>query len=117
MIKIGGVVMVKNNEKEIQDLLDKGGEGGGDFPEVWNPKTGDSLIGTVVRIAEPMTSVGQRKVIELQDGKGKMHSLWMRQVLQSEFERQDVKEGDLVGIKFLGKVKGKRYFGYRVVKK
>jgi len=77
---------------------------------------GDTLIGKVLAIRTVNTKVGQRKLMEIHTSNGD-YAIWLsHKVLEEELRRKDVREGDFIGIKFLGKPEGKSYYAYVVVK-
>lgn len=107
------MIELKQDElKQIEKRLDEEVE----YPETWQPKIGEKLICRVVAIREPMTSVGQRKVLEVETANGKKYTIWMRKVIESEIENKGIKVGDLIGMKYMGIPKGKRYHSYKIVK-
>ena len=79
-------------------------------------KEGDTLIGKVLSIRQVNTRVGPRKLLEIRTSDGD-YAVWLsHKVLEEELQRKEVKAGDFIGIKFLGRPKGKRYYLYSVVK-
>jgi len=79
-------------------------------------KEGDTIIGKVLNIRTVFTRIGQRKLLEIRTSDGD-YAIWLsRKVLEEELTRQDVKPGDYIGIRFLGRQPGKRYYNYAVVK-
>jgi len=77
---------------------------------------GDTLIGKVLAIRTVNTKVGQRKLMEIHTSNGD-YAIWLsHKVLEEEINRKDVKVGDYIGIRFLGRPQGKRYYMYIVTK-
>lgn len=91
--------------------------------EAWRPEVGDVLIGRVLRITEGGTesAFGSYPIIMIQADRDGMcinvHAF--HRVLRRELARQEVGEGDRVGVKYLGTVKGGdfgKFENYRVIK-
>lgn len=79
-------------------------------------KEGDTIIGKVLNIRTVFTRIGQRKLLEIRTSDGD-YAIWLsRKVLEEELTRQDIRPGDYIGIRFLGRQPGKRYYNYAVVK-
>lgn len=69
----------------------------------WKPEAGDSIVGEVVALEPNKGKNSDSTVAEIVDGKGEQHSVWLSAVLLGEFQRQRIRVGDVVGIKFLGR--------------
>lgn len=91
--------------------------------EAWRPEVGDVIIGRVLRIVEggSESAFGAYPIMTIQrDSDGmcvNVHSF--HSVLRRELSRQEVGEGDRVGIKYMGEVKGGdfgKFENYRVIK-
>lgn len=91
--------------------------------DAWRPEAGDVVIGRVLRIMEAgeHSPFGRYPIVTIQrDSDGQcvnVHSF--HSVLRRELSRQEVGEGDRVGIKYMGEVKGGDYGkfeNYRVIK-
>lgn len=91
--------------------------------EAWRPEVGDVIIGRVLRISEggSESAFGAYPILTIQADRDGMcvnvHSF--HSVLRRELSRQEVGEGDRVGIKYLGQVKGGdfgKFENYRVIK-
>lgn len=96
--------------------------------EGWTPEPGDVLLGTVTKLDtreseyqdEPYPIV----TVEVADGsteegdpieEGEARAFHaFRSVARSEVEDANPQKGDLIAIRYDGKVKGKRYHGYSV---
>ena len=91
-----------------------------EYPEAWDSKTfGNKITGTVKRIVFDIPTsgfTGSGNLLELEQPDGTMRSVWLPIVLKKTIERMNIKEGDKIGIKALGKPKGKRYYDFKVVK-
>ncbi len=76
----------------------------GGFPDYWDPKPGDALIGTLERYDVGTTKLGERQIAIVRDEEsGELISVWLsRSVLKNEFERQAPQPGDLIGLKYFG---------------
>jgi len=114
----GGIRVVDENAKILERLAEEEAKKQhGDFPADWEPKNpGDMIIGKVERIEEIeyeyKKTKKKSKVVELSTDTGK-RTVWLsRTVLAKEFERKNVKVGDRIVIKFLGKPEGKTYYDY-----
>lgn len=91
--------------------------------DAWRPSVGDVIIGRVLRVTIGGTesAFGSYPIVMIQrdyDGQCiNVHSF--HRVLRRELARQEVGEGDRVGIKYMGEVKGGDYGkfeNYRVIK-
>jgi len=109
----------ENIEKEVLSKLEEEEKAmETQYPPTWEfKKEGEVLVGKVVDIKRGIqTTVGERDalIIETKDG---VYTLWLsHKVLAEEIKRKDVKAGDVIGIKYLGKPEKKRYYTYIVVK-
>lgn len=95
---------------DIGDLLDMNAE-------PWKPNPGDKVVGKLVKVSyiEGKEFAGY-PLYELQTDDGTLVEVHaFHQVLQNEIHRQNVTEGDRLGIKYLGKADGKKYENYRVL--
>ncbi len=84
---------------------------------IWKPKKGESLIGCVTEIRHIETKKGRKKIksriVSVQTQKVKL-AFWDRHIIADFLDEQSVKVGDIIGIKFLGKIKN--YFNYNCFK-
>ena len=115
---IYGDNMVKEEipENEVMEKLKEAETTKERLPIYTFSKVGDFLIGKVLDIRTVPTRVGERKLMEIRTKKGDF-ALWLsHKVLEQEIERKGIKAGDIVGIKYLGREQGKRYYNYIVVK-
>lgn len=84
---------------------------------IWNPKEGDILAGKLVEIKIVNTTKGKKKfkstLYGIHDGKTKS-GVWGSAVIESRFKELEIKGGDIIAIKFLGK--NKNYKNYEVAK-
>jgi len=84
--------------------------------ETWEPGIGDVLYGKLLSITKVRFSDRESKLATIDDEELGPTSLWLKAVVDSEFARLGVMEGDIVGIKYLGQAPGKKYFDYIVEK-
>lgn len=85
--------------------------------ERWDPENGEILIGDVKQIREIQTQYGQGEIAEI-EAKDGVFTVFLSAVLSAKFIENEITEGDRVGIKYLGKTKGKSgksYKNYAVV--
>jgi hypothetical protein len=72
-------------------------------PKYWRPKEGDYLTGTVVNVRVITAEYGDCKVAHIKDDDTKeVLAVLCGTVIANEFEKQGIKIGDRVGIKYLG---------------
>lgn len=86
----------------------------------WRPDPGEQLVGTIVEISSAHGDYGEYPliVVEKADGTGDVAVHAFHTVLKSELAAKRPNEGDVIGIKYLGKVPGKSgntYDSYRVI--
>ena len=99
-----------------------------DFPPAWNHKEAGNKIAGKILVLEfdrPTTS-GVSDTIHImeidgqgQDGKetfNEKKTVFMSEVLRKEVQRMNFAVGDNIGIKALGKPKGKNYYNYNVIR-
>lgn len=80
---------------------------------VWSEvEEGHTIEGTVNRIAEVGTD--NRMLAEIDDIDIGSCTVWLSSVLVNQFNRQEIKEGDYIGIRYLGKPEGKTYYNFDV---
>ena len=87
---------------------------------VWKPETeGDLIAGVAVSDLRTVdTKFGPRVVIDVRSVEdGKIYTIWASTVIENELNRQAVRVGDEVGIKFLGQKKNYKDFVVHVEKK
>jgi hypothetical protein len=94
-------------------------------PQSWLPENPDEghpaqLVGELVRVEDNYTRFGPCKIAILRDPAGVEWSVWLiRTVLRSEFEKQRPRVGDVVLVKYQGKVSpkggGDPYHGYELL--
>jgi len=108
---------MKMLEEEIKKKLEEEAQAQRELLPIFEfKKEGDTLIGKVLSIRQVNTRVGPRKLLEIRTSQGDF-AVWLsHKVLEEEIARKEVKPGDFIGIKFLGRMKGKRYYLYSVVK-
>lgn len=104
---MGGI----NLENEVRDEIERELEQQSIRGEKWGPAPGESLIGEVIKMDEPI--VGKVKdengnlkdkrnqLIVIKDNNGKLWTVWKSKALEELFSK--VKVGDTVGLKFVGK--------------
>ena len=104
--------------EEIEQKLES--EEPTEYPEAWDSKKeGNKITGTVKRIVLGIPTsgfTGTGDLLELEQPDGTRRSIWLPTVLKKTIERMNIKEEDRIGIKALGKMKGKRYYNFKVVK-
>lgn len=89
-------------------------------PPAWQPEEGDELCGVVVAVNPAVhTAYGDVPVVTLQGPNGGRRSVWLHHaVLRRAFVRADVQLGELVLIRYVGRVEpeggGNPYADYRV---
>ena len=89
----------------------------GTYPKSWLPKPGDIIVGRILRYTSGRTDYGKYPIAVVEDAKTKQpRSVWlMHQVLRNEFEDQQPKVGETIGIKCLPKSeKGYKRYVLRV---
>ena len=81
----------------------------------WEPKEGDELMGKVIRIDHISTEAvdNDLMVVAPADG-GEEVTVWKSATLTELFKQAHI--GDLVGLKYLGRVKGEKGRAYKNVK-
>ncbi len=78
---------------------------GKDFPESWDPRKGDQLVGRVTRHQRIKTKFGKTGLIEVKDRDGELTSVWCGNVaLKVLFN--ETEEGDKIAVTFVEKEKG-----------
>jgi len=84
---------------------------------VWDHKKDEDLIGYVVDIKEIKVKKGRKEIksrlIIINTGDKKL-GIWDRHIIADFLDEQKIKKNDLIGIKFLGKVKN--YYNYNCYK-
>jgi hypothetical protein len=106
---------------EARERLRKDADEG--FPPSWQPENpDDEILGTVVAVnpAAPTRQYGNAPVVQIVDPVGVKWSVWLfHKVLRQNFIRQRVAVGEVVLIRYLGKVYpeggGNAYDNYAVV--
>jgi hypothetical protein len=93
-----------------------------DFPPSWTPEQpDDEIVGFLRRVTmQAPTSFGPAPVVELETVTGGRYSVWLfHKVLRQAFERERVRLGELVLIRYLGPKRpeggGNSYENYRLV--
>ena len=87
---------------------------------IWKyEKEGDLIAGVAVSDLRTVdTKFGRRVVIDIRSEEdGKIYTIWASTVIENELNRQAVRVGDEVGIKFLGQKKNYKDFVVHVEKK
>ena len=77
------------------------------FPESWQPEeAGEELLGVVVDVKPAVpTAYGAKPIVVIQTPEGQEWSVWLfSTVLRREFERENVAIGEIVLIRYRGKV-------------
>jgi len=71
---------------------------------IWKPKEGESVYGSVVSIKDTETKKGKKviksKLVTLNTKTGEV-KIWLSTVLANQFKQQNIKVGSVVGIKFI----------------
>lgn len=80
----------------------------------WNPKEGEAIAGRVVDIRELNGQYGPSKILDVESEEtGELVAIRCATVIEREISRKNVKIGDSIGIKFLGKKNN--YYDYVVI--
>jgi len=80
---------------------------------IWPEQPGDLLVGTFKEVREIKVGDELRKLYTImEEGLGIDYSVWGCKVINSEFESQQIKSGERVGIRYDGMVK--KYHSYYV---
>jgi hypothetical protein len=84
------------------------------WPEAWNPKPGDNLVGVVRRYDQGQSMYGPvHTVIVEREGLGELVSVWLSStVLLALFRQHRPKVGERIGVRYLGKHPEKGYRRY-----
>lgn len=100
------------SDEELLEALDKAPERG----DEWDPKPGDTIIGTLTEVQHPKTKSGDRYlpilILETEDGPVRVAA--GRQVLRDQLLDKKVQVSDRVAIRYTGIPDGKRWHGYKV---
>ena len=88
----------------------------GTYPTSWRPRPGDIITGRVIKYTSATGNFGPVTICVLdEEESGERRSIWlMHEVLRREFEQQQPKPGERVGIKYLG-VADKGYHKYKLM--
>jgi hypothetical protein len=95
----------------------------GPQPVSWRPDVPTEahppvLVGTLLRVEQGHTSWGPKRIAVIRDLAGEVWSVWLlHKVLVDEFARQAPRIGELLAVKYLGKVipeRGSPYEKYRL---
>lgn len=68
----------------------------------WKPKEGEVLEGKVEKIGQTITEFGDKNYLELVTDEGKKFTVFINAVLERLIEKEGVKKGDRVAIKYKG---------------
>jgi hypothetical protein len=99
---------MSTDSKSVLDDLDK------QYAPAWKPEPGDKVAGIVVDQSEWDAGFGRYPILTLRTEEGEIAIHAFHEVLQSELARIAPKEGDLLGVKYVGKDPDKGYHRYRV---
>ena len=104
---------------DLRDRLEKAREDSDEYPAPWYPDEGEVLVGELLHYSSAPTRYGTMRIAVIREEEtGGEVSVWLsRRVLQVQFEKEDPKPGDQVGIKFHGSrksKKGRAFFDYTV---
>ena len=87
-----------------------------EYPPIHNWFEEPEIMGVVENIRNITTTIGPAIICDLKRADNQeIISFWLTTVLQSLFKKLKIEPGHQIGIKFLNKPKGKRYYDYRVV--
>ncbi len=85
----------------------------------WRPEPGEAVEGIVEKIGDTITEFGDQSYVELATGMGKV-VVWLNSILQEQVDKEDVKRGDRIAVKFIGfkntKKGNRKYKDYVLVK-
>lgn len=83
--------------------------------EAWRPEPGEKLVGRVVELSEILGQYGVYPLVVLRTKDGSERAVHcFHSVIKAEIGRQKPAVGDMIAIKFLGKIDGKDYESYKV---
>ena len=103
-------------EKIRKKLEEPGTEIIEEYPPIHNFFEEPEILGVVENIRNITTTVGPATICDLTRADNKeLVSFWLTTVLHTQFQKLKIEPGHQIGIKFLGKPKGKKYYNYRVV--
>lgn len=94
-----------------------------EHPTSWRPNAGKGhpqlLVGVLVRVDDAHTSYGPARIVVLRDPEGVEWGVWLlHAVLKDEFAQLRPCAGELVAVKYVGRVEGRDgragYESYRV---
>lgn len=74
----------------------------------WSPEEGEILEGKVAKIGTTITEYGDADFAEIELEGGVKKTVFINPILARQFEEEEVREGDEVAVKFLGKVQSKK---------
>jgi hypothetical protein len=86
--------------------------------EVWQPDTGDSLIGILIGHQKAVGTYGENYQILVQDETGAVTAAWLTQWLKENLKVQGAEVNDLIALTFLGKKQspsGRNYNAYSLI--
>ena len=85
-----------------------------EFAPAWKPDPGDKIAGIVTDLSEREGAFGRYPIVTLrtEDGEFAVHAF--HEVLTNELARLAPKQGDVLGIKYVGKHPERGYHVYRV---
>ena len=90
----------------VDDLRNALLEDDGSLPERWNPddEDGATLVGTLVRLDSIVTKLGPGTIAVIQDAEdGTTYGVLLgRSVLKKRWEQLNPREGDTIGLKYVG---------------
>lgn len=92
----------------ITDLLEQN-------PETWAPKVGDVVEGTIVDLTDRTSDFGTYPIVTIDTGDGLVVFHAFHTVPRNKLKEQRAQTGDKIGVKYLGKPKGKEYENYRII--
>lgn len=85
----------------------------------WRPEPGEVIEGVVGKMGDTITDYGDQSYIELATGLGKV-TVWLNSILAEQVEKEDIKAGDSIAVKFIGfknsKKGNRKYKDYILVK-
>ena len=98
---------------------------GAEQAEAWRPSDAhfdhpEVIVGELVDVTAAHTSYGPTRVVTLRTSEGKEWAVWLvKTVLRQEFEKLQPRRGELVAVRFLGRVDAREgrpaYDAFRVV--
>jgi hypothetical protein len=91
-------------QEELERLRQQMADDDGVPAQMWDPEPGESLLAEVLRYEERTTKVGPCRVAVVREiDTDDEWSVWLsRSVLRNEFDKQEPRPGDKIGLKFHG---------------